>query len=173
MTEVLGDYAAYVARVEAEVNKQGIRSDELVQCDMLNIECSTNENYDNAKAALLARSAEMLSEIEHGGRLISIFGLDPALQAGSWRIPHVELLQPKPTRENIDGIDGIFFVTARGLGAFLEKHNDIAFEDKGLANRANPYVELKGETDGAVWAVKFHDRHMGAVLGIEQLLGEA
>lgn len=173
MTEVLGDYAAYVARVEAEVNKRGIQTDELVQCDMLNIECSTNENYDNAKAALLARSAVMLSEIEHGGRLISIFGLDPALQAGNWQIPHVELLQPKPTRENIDGIDGIFFVTARGLGVFLEKHKDIAFENKGLANKANPYVELKGATDGTTWAVKFHDRHMGAVLGIEQLLEEA
>lgn len=173
MIELLGDYAAYVARAESEVNKRGIQTDELVQCDMLNIECSTNENYDKVKTALLAQSAKLLSEIEHGGRLISILGMEPALQAGAWQIPHVELLQPKPTRENIDGIDGIFFVTARGLDAFLEKHKDVTFEDKGLTNKANPYVELKGEADGEPWAVKFHDRHMGAVLGIEQLLEEA
>lgn len=83
-------------------------------------------------------------------------------------MPYIELLQPKPTRENRDGIDGIFFVTNVALSEFVARHQDIAFETKGLANQANPYVELK--TDDV--AVKFHDRHMGAVLQIEQLLEE-
>lgn len=165
MSEILGDYASYIVNAQEMIGKHGVGQEEIVQCDMLNYECNTAVRYDEVKAALL-QSAKLLSEIEHGGRFISIFQATPALEAGQWRVPHIELLQPKPTRENIDGIDGIFFVTDVSLPAFLERHQDIAFETKGLINRANPYVELKA--DGV--AVKFHDRHMGAVLEIEKVL---
>lgn len=163
MTELLGDYQDYVARAEAGIAAQGIAPSELAQADMLNIECSTDERYERVKAEL-RKAAELLSEIEHNGRLISIFEMNEALTAGAWAIPHVELLAPKPTRENNDGIDGMFFVTTTRLAKFLKVHKDIRFEEKGLNNDANPYVELKGDE----WAVKFHDRHMGAVLDIEQ-----
>lgn len=163
MAEILGDYRGFVTQAEALLYEKGIiPSSEVVQCDMLNYECDTNERYDEVKDALL-RSAKILSEIEHGGRLVSIFQLDSALQAGNWRIPYVELLQPKPTRQNIDGIDSVFFVTEHALPDFLARHGDI-FEPKGLANEANPYVELK--KNGV--AVKLHDRHMGAALEIER-----
>ncbi len=163
MSDVLGDYAGYIEHAATMVQAHGIERDELVQCDMVNYECSTIDRYDEVKKALL-ESAKLLSEIEHGERLISIFQAEPALKAGSWHVPHIELLQPKPTRENIDGIDGIFFVTSVALPEFLSRHQDITFETKGLMNKANPYVELKAD---AV-AVKFHDRHMGAVLEIEK-----
>lgn len=167
MTEILGDYAGYVARAEAGIAAKGITSKELTQCDMLNIECSTDGRYERVKAELL-KAAELLSEIDHNGRLISIFEMHEALAAGTWSIPHVELLAPKPTRENSDGIDGVFFVTATRLARFLETHKGVKFEEKGLTNKANPYVELKGDD----WAVKFHDRHMGAVLDIERKFAE-
>lgn len=167
MIELLGDYVAFVARAEAGFSAQGISTSELAQCDMLNIECSTGERYQMLKTELL-ESAKMLSEIKHNGRLISIFEAAEPLEAGDWRIPHVELLAPKPTRENIDGIDGVFFVTTVRLASFLSKHKDVTFERKGLDNKANPYVELKGDD----WAVKFHDRHIGAVLNIEETFAE-
>ncbi len=165
MSEVLGSYKEYVARAEAMVGRHGVAAQELAQCDMINYECNTNERYDVVKQELL-QSAKLLSEIEHGGRLVSIYQNDPALEAGQWRVPYVELLQPKPTRENIDGIDGLFFVTSVALSKFLERHSDVPFETKGLVNAANPYVELKADDV----AVKFHDRHMGAVLQIETML---
>ncbi len=167
MSELLGDYGAFITRVETLADKNGIAMDEVVQCDMLNYECDTNERYDEVKAALL-RSAELLSEIEHGGRLIAILESKPALRAGTWRVPYIELLQPKPTRANIDGIDSVFFVTATDVRSFAAAHQGVAFDTKGLSNKANPYVELKG--DGV--AVKFHDRHMGAVLDIERTFEE-
>jgi predicted metalloenzyme YecM len=165
MTEILGDYVTFIADVERVLEARGIAADELTQCDMLNYECSTNERYDEVKKALEG-SARILNETEHGGRLIAILQAEPRLIAGDWRVPYIELLQPKPTRENIDGIDSVFFVTALALPEFLKQHADVDFETKGLANKANPYVELK--TDGI--AVKFHDRHMGAVLEIERVL---
>ncbi len=168
MTEILGSYARFIADTEEMIGRHGITTDELTQCDMVNYECSTNERYADVKAALL-QSATLLSETEHGGRLISIFQADPALVAGNWRVPYIELMQPKPTRENADGIDGVFFVTAIALPEFLKRHEGTPFETKGLANAANPYVELKA--DGV--AVKFHDRHMGAVLEIERTSKES
>lgn len=168
MTELLGDYAGYVTRAEAVV-AQFVEPYELVQCDMLNYETPTNERYDEIKAALL-KSANLLSEIEHGGRLISIFHMAPPLRAGDRYVPYVELLQPKPTRQNIDGIDSVFFVTNVAIDAFLAAHPEIAkqADAKGLGNAANPYVELKGEIDGEKWAVKLHDRNMGVVLDVEK-----
>lgn len=168
MTEILGDYAAYVARAEAAV-AGFVEPYELVQCDMLNYETPTNERYDEIKAALL-KSANLLNEIEHGGRLISIFQMTPPLQVGDRYVPYVELLQPKPTRQNTDGIDSVFFVTNVAIDAFLADHPEIAkqADSKGLSNTANPYIELKGETDGEKWAVKLHDRNMGVVLDVEK-----
>jgi predicted metalloenzyme YecM len=168
MSDVLGDYQSYILNAAEMVRTHGVETNELTQCDMVNYECNTNERYDELKAALL-QSAKLLSEIEHGGRLISIFQAEPLLQAGEWRVPHIELLQPKPTRENIDGIDGVFFVTSVALSEFLQRHKEIPFETKGLANKANPYVELKADDV----AVKFHDRHIGAVLEIEHMLEES
>ena len=165
MNEIIGDYEPFIAAAQGMIGQHGIAVDELTQCDMVNYECSTNERYDQVRSALL-QSAMLVSEIEHGGRLIGIFQANPALEAGSWRVPYIELMQPKPTRENLDGIDSIFFVTAVALPEFLKRHDDIEFETKGLANTANPYVELKADEI----AVKFHDRHMGAVLEIEKLL---
>lgn len=163
--DALGKYERYVQQASAMLETQGILLNELVQCDMINYECDTNERYAEVKEVLL-RSAEMVSEIEHGGRLVSIYQAHRPLLAGQWNIPYIELLQPKPTRENRDAIDGIFFVTATSLVDFLERHQDIPFDTKGLTNSANPYVEMKVNDV----AVKFHDRHMGAVLGIEQAL---
>lgn len=165
MSDILGDYASYIASVQEMLRQQGIQAHELTQCDMLNYECYSNERYDEMKE-LLQQSTKLLSEIEHGGRLVSIYQNAEPLVAGQWRVPYIELLQPKPTRENIDGIDGIFFVTSIALPDFLSLHEGIDFERKGLDNPANPYVELKAE--GV--AVKFHDRHMGAVLQIEKML---
>ena len=165
---LLGNYQEYIQHAEVKLRTYHITADELTQCDMLNYECSTNERYDNMKRTLMS-TATLINEIEHGGRLISVFRSNPLLQAGSWQIPYIELLQPKPTRENRDGIDGIFFVTNVAMSDFLRRHPDVPFETKGMANVANPYVELKMDDV----AVKFHDRHMGAVLQIETMLSQS
>lgn len=165
--EALGDYAEYIKTAEDVLRQKGVGSHELVQCDMVNYECPTNERYDEMMLEL-QKQARLLNETTHGGRLISIFRADPQLRAGDRRVPYIELLQPKPTRDNIDGIDGIFFVTVDELPVFVAKHPKLKFDTKGLANNHNPYVELK--TEGV--SVKFHDRHMGAVLGMEKRIDQ-
>lgn len=104
--------------------------------------------------------------------MISILQATPALEVGKWRVPYIELLQPKPTRENIDGVDSVFFVANTDIEDFVANHSvpeGVSYDDKGLKNKANPYVEYK---NGTV-AVKIHDLHMGAVLRTEKTFVEA
>jgi predicted metalloenzyme YecM len=167
MSEILGDYRGYVSRAGGLLSANNIESHELVQCDTLCIECSTNDRYEDVKRAL-ARTTKLLSERDVNGRLVSILQAEPLLAAGDWNIPYIELLQPKPTRENIDGIDCVFFVTALPVRDFASRHDDVQFKDKGLANKTHPYIELKGDDV----AIKFHDRHFGSVVDLERVLDE-
>lgn len=160
--EVLGNYPDYVSRAEQLLSAHNIDPSELEQCDTLCYECDTNERYEEVKEALL-RSAKFLSEKETNGRLVSIIEAEPPLEAGDWYMSYIELLQPKPTRKNIDGIDCIFFVTKTPVREFYEKHSDVPFETKGLANEHHPYIELKGDDV----AIKFHDMNFGAVVDLE------
>ena len=161
--EILGDVRGYESRTEKVLAEYGIGRDEFVQCDTLCYECNTNERYEEVKQALV-RSAVLLSERPTNGREVSILEVNPSVELGSWSIPYIELLQPKPTRENIDGIDCVFFVTKTPIRDFYEKHPDVPFEPKGLKNEHHPYIELKG--DGV--AIKFHDMNFGQVVELEQ-----
>lgn len=164
--EKLGDYRDYVTEAGRLLGWEGIGKHELTQCDTIAYECSTNERYEELKKALVSSAAKLLSEHETNGRLVSILEAYPPLDAGNWHVPYIELMQPKPTRENIDGIDCVFFVTAYPVREFVEHHPTVEFETKGLANKLHPYIELKGEDV----AVKFHDRHFGSVVDIEHAL---
>lgn len=165
--EIIGDYRGYVSRVEGLLSEHDIDSDELKQCDTLCYECDTNERYDEVKTALV-RSAKMLSERETNGRLVSIIEVDPPLETDNWRIPYIELLQPKPTRQNIDGIDCVFFVTKSSVREFHQQYPDVNFEAKGIANEHHPYIELKGDDV----AIKFHDMNFGEVVDLERAVTE-
>lgn len=163
--EILGDYRGFVSQVEGMLDELSINRDELAQCDTLAYEVNSNERYDEVKRQL-ARSADMLSEREVNGRLVSILAVDPPLKTDNWNIPYIELLQPKPGREYKEGLDCAFFVTALPLPRFLAKHTDITFDTKGLENELNSYVEYVGEHV----SFKLHDKHFGAVIELEERL---
>jgi predicted metalloenzyme YecM len=160
--EILGDYRDYMARVDTVLRESEILSSELTQCDTLVYEVETNERYEEVKSEI-AEEAIIIAERPTNGRLVSIFMIDPSLQTDNWQISYIELLQPKPTRENKEQIDGVMCVTALPMNAFLKKHDTVPFDKKGLSNKLNPYVELKSEGI----SVKFHSKHMGSVIELE------
>lgn len=165
MEDILGDYRGYISRAGDLLSANGISDDEVTQCDTIAYECTTNERYEQVKQAL-GQLATIVSEYEVNGRLVSIIQCDPALAAGKWQVPYIELLQPKTTRENNDGIDCVFFVTSVAVRKFMGRHADVPFVDKGLANGVHPYIELKGDDV----AVKFHGMHFGTVIDVEKAL---
>ena len=163
MKEIIGDYEAFVANADALLASHEIESQEIVQCDTICYRVETNERYDDVKQQL-ARRAMMIDETEVNGRLIAVFAPHEPLRAGMWQsISYIELPQPKPGRFYPEGIDHVQYVTRRSLSDFHQAHTEVSFEEKGLESKLNPLLKLIGEDV----SVKFHDKHMGAVIALE------
>lgn len=163
MQEIIGDYELFIEKADTLVAEQGIDADELVQCDTICYRVETNERYDEIKHQLAA-VALMIDETEVNGRLITVFAAHSPLRAGKWQsISYIEIPQPKPGSYYPEGIDHVQMVTRRSLSDFQKAHGDITFEIKGLANTLNPLLKLENEEV----AVKFHDKHMGSVIELE------
>lgn len=164
MKEIIGDYEAFVARVDALVAEHSIDRDDLVQLDTICYRVETNERYDELKRRLASVALE-IDETEVNGRLISVFSLEPSLKTDVWSsISYIEIPQPKPSSPYREGIDHVQIVTRQRLSDFHTKYAQIPFEEKGLTSKLNPLLKLNGSDV----SVKFHDKHMGAVIEIER-----
>lgn len=164
MKEIIGDYEAFIEKADMLIAEHKIDTSELVQCDTICYRVETNERYDEIKRHL-ADIALMIDETEVNGRLISVFASEEPLRAGNWSsISYIEIPQPKPGSFYPEGIDHVQMVTRRSLLDFQKKHPDIAFGEKGLGDNLNSLLKLEGDDV----AVKFHDKHMGAVIALEQ-----
>lgn len=163
MKEVIGAYEAFIAKADALIAEHGIETADLVQCDTICYRVETNERYDELKRQL-AELALMVNETEVNGRLITVFAVQQPLRASQWSsISYIELPQPKPGSFYPEGIDHVQMVTRRSLSDFHRQYVGVAFEEKGLTSRLNPLLKLVGDEV----SVKFHDKHMGAVIELE------
>jgi predicted metalloenzyme YecM len=161
--EIIGNYEVAVLNAEVLLHENGIMLDDLVQCDTVCYRVETNERYGEVKQGLV-RAAILLNEVEINGRLIASFALNEPLSAGGQHaISYIELPQPKPGSHYEEGIDHVQFVTRLPLSHFQDKYRSIPFDEKGLANQLNPLLKLAGEDI----SIKFHDKHMGAVVAFE------
>lgn len=164
MKVILGNYESFISSADTLLKSSGIDRSDIVQCDTVCYRVETNERYDELKLQL-ASCALMVSESEVNGRDIAVYSLEEPLVVGDWSsISFIELPQPKPDNKYIEGIDHVQFVTRQGLAVFRSKYSGIRFDEKGLANKLNPLLKL--EADGV--ALKLHDKHMGAVIELEQ-----
>lgn len=163
MNKIIGDYDHFIRQADELLVSQGIELDEVVQLDTICYRVETNDRYAELKQQL-ALVALLISETEVNGRLVAVFEPYQPLRTQNWNtISYVELPQPKPGSFYPEGIDHVQYVTRRGLSDFYKVHSDVAFEDKGLASQLNPLLKLTG----ASVSVKFHDKHMGAVIELE------
>lgn len=164
MKDVIGDYEVFIEKADALIARQGIAAEELVQCDTICYRVETNERYKELKHQLAER-ALMISETEVNGRLIMVFAPHAPLHAGRWQsISYIEVPQPKPSSYYPEGIDHVQMVTRQALPAFHQQYGQVAFEEKGLASSLNPLLKLVGDEV----SVKFHDKHMGSVVALEE-----
>lgn len=163
MKDIIGDYESFITKADALVMAHNIASDDLVQCDTICYRVETNERYDEIKRQLAER-ALMIDETEVNGRLITVFATDTPLRVGKWEsISYIEVPQPKPGSYYPEGIDHVQMVTRRSLADFHARYVSVPFEEKGLVNQINPLLKLVGEEV----SVKFHDKHMGSVIEME------
>lgn len=167
MKEILGEYETFVINVNRGLEECGIDRSELAMMDHICYRVETLERYDEMKRKL-GEVARLLSETEVSGRLIATYECDEPLEAGGWRIPCIELPQPKDGSPYLEGLEHVELVTVSGLDLFETKHSELPFNHAGMSKTINPELGLKH----AGISVKFHEQPLGAVVRIENRLGK-
>lgn len=165
MKDVLGDYEPFVENINEGLKRVGIARDELAMMDHLCYRVETLERYDEMKRKLGER-AVLLGETEISGRLIATYECNIPLEVDGWRIPCIELPQPKEGSPYPEGLEHAELVTISGLNLFEAQHPDLPFNYAGMSKSINPELGLKHEGI----SVKFHEQPLGAVVRIENRL---
>lgn len=165
MKKILGDYEAFVDRLNAGLERAGIDRDELAMCDHLCYRVETNARYVEMKQKL-AQVALVIGETEVAGRMIATFEFMEPLDAGGWKIPYLELPQPKNGSPYPEGLEHAEFVVIGALERFQKRHRDLPFKTTAMDRALNPELGLKQPG----LSVKFHMAPLGAVIGIEKRL---
>lgn len=165
MKQVIGDYETFVQKTNESLVEAGIKRSELAMLDHICYRVETLARYKEL-LKLLGGKALLLGEAKISGRMIATFEFAEPLGADGWRIPYLELPQPKDGSPYPEGLEHAEFVVVGSLERFLERHHALPFVTTGLGKTLNPEIGLKQEG----LSVKFHEAQLGAVIGIEDRL---
>lgn len=168
MKELIGDYEPFVENIGQGLKQVGIDRDELSMMDHICYRVETNGRYYEMLSEL-AKRAILLGENEISGRMIATFEFHDYLEVDGWRIPYLELPQPKEGSPYPEGLEHAELVVVGSLEAFRARHDELDFDDKGMSKAINPELGLKT----AGMSVKFHEQQLGAVVRIEERLKNA
>lgn len=167
LRDVIGDYDGFVGDINRGLEIAGIDRSELGMCDHICYRVETNQRYREL-AQKLGRFADMIGEVEVGGRPISTFELYEPIEVGGWAIPCIELPAPKEKSFYKEGLEHAEFVVLGSLGGFQKQHRELVFNEKAKSKQINPEISLKTP----LMSVKFHEIPLGAVVRLEGRLGK-
>ncbi len=166
MKKIIGDYETFVGNIDDQLKVLEIdRFSELAMCDHLCYRVQEPERYIEM-SKILGRHANLIGEVEVGGRPISTFELDKPLVTSGWTIPCIELPSPKEGSFYPEGLEHAEFVVIGSLDKFATRHRNLPFDAKAMNKTVNPELGLK--TDHL--SVKFHEIALGAVVRLEKRL---
>ena len=168
MKELIGDYEQFVANINWGLYELGIETTDLVMMDHLCYRVETERRYHELRRQI-GRTATLLGETEVSGRLIAVFDFPEPLEVGGWRIPSLELPQPKQRSPYHEGLEHAEFVTVGSLDWFQGKYEHLPFTHNGMNKKLNPEIGLRH----AGISVKFHEQPLGAVVRTEKRLKQA
>lgn len=167
MKDILGDYEAFIGAIDRGLEAAGIKRDELVMMDHVCYRVETIERYHQLRSKF-GEEAVFLGENDVNGRMIAVFEFKEYLLGSGWTVPYLELPAPKEGSLYTEGLEHAELVVAGSLERFLDRHQDLEFDLKGMSKVINPEAGLKT----AAMSVKFHEQALGAVVRIENRLSE-
>lgn len=163
VSEIIGDYKTHIGDQTAQLEAIGIDRLDLAMLDHICYRVETLARYD-AMQKDIGQIALLLDESEVSGRLISTFEFFEPLDVAGWRIPYLELPQPKEGSPYVEGLEHSEFVIVGSLKRFQAKYPNIDFSTGALDKPLNPELGLKLPN----LSVKFHELQLGTVTRIEQ-----
>lgn len=168
MIEILGDYKTFITDTSKGLEQAGIDRSELAMMDHICYRVETIERYKEMFKSL-GTIANMIGEVDVAGRPIASFELNEPLRADGWVVPYLELPAPKDGSPYPEGLEHAELVVIGDVEKFAQRHSGLPFNRKGMGKVINPELGLK--TDGL--SVKFHEQPLGAVVRIEDRLGQS
>jgi predicted metalloenzyme YecM len=167
MKQIIGDYEAFVRQTNEGLRRVGIKLDELAMLDHICYRVETLERYQEM-LRLLGGRALLLGEAEISNRLIATFEFEEPLKIDGWRVPYLELPQPKAGSPYAEGLEHAEFVVVKSLRRFQAEHSELPFATGEMRKPVNPGLGLRLKQHHL--SVKFHEQPLGAVVRIEQKL---
>ena len=167
MQDLIGDYEPFIENVDAGLKRLGIRRKEISTMDHVCYRVESYKRYAEMKAQL-AQRAFFLDESEVSGRMIATYEFDSPLEVAGWRVPYLELPQPKKGSPHKEGLEYAGLEVVGGLDRFRRYHM-LPFDEKAMDRPINPELRLKY---GGI-SVRFHELQLGAVCRIKQQIRSA
>lgn len=167
MKELIGDYDQFVANINWGLDEMDIDRDDLAMLDHLCYRVETVRRYAELRRQI-GRKAQLLGETQVNGRAIATFEFPEPIETCGWRIPYLELPEPKRGSPYEEGLEHAEFVTVGSLDWFEGRYEHLAFTHNGMNKAINPELGLKH----AGISVKFHEQPLGAVVRLENRLAE-
>jgi uncharacterized protein len=164
LTRVLGDVNAFLDRVFARLEQNGIDVS-AYEMDHICYRTDSRKLYDQ-KVLEMCRVGEFVAESFVNGRPIAIFKLlQPYTYKG--RTFHlVEIPAPKQGRPFPAGLEHAEFVIDIPLNELVSRHPSLKFNHAGLAKSFNAEVELAfGDC-----AVKFHQMSLQNIIELDSTM---
>ena len=135
-----------------------------MKMDHLCYRCEYLEEYQEMKK-LISEFSILLTEEIIGGRPISTFLLDRAIESRGRKIYLIELPQPKEGSFYKSGFEHAEFVIQTDLHSFAKAYSSLNFDRKGMKKTSNADLRL---SLGGGFSVKFHENHLSVVIAEEK-----
>jgi predicted metalloenzyme YecM len=152
----------FLERLFLQMSNQSIDLENHWDIDHLCFRVSSEEHYQSKKLDF-SKFADLLTESEVNGRLISTFKLLKPVSFKKWMIHVVELPAPKKGKLTLEGFEHIEIVSDLTFDEIRTRYPKCKFDSSGLAKDFNQELEI--ELDGC--ALKFHSLSLESVVRLE------
>jgi len=158
LESILGSPTAFLNDLFENLNKDKINISEC-ELDHLCYRVETVERYQQLKKEITS-IATLLTESPINKRPIATFELDEPIKYQSRQIHLLELPSPKENSFYKEGFEHIEFVVKQSLPDWINLHQNINFDTKGMTKKINPEIRI---SYGA-YSVKFHNFNLAYVI---------
>ncbi len=126
------------------------------ELDHIGYQASSSTDYDKLLPKF-EETGSLLHEAIVGGRRVSIIKLDSPLVYKDYRIPAIELVEPKPDQVCPSALEHAEFVLNESFDQFINKYPDVGLDTRAIDQKDFPMIKLKL---GDNIQVKFHKAHV-------------
>lgn len=130
--KILGDYDLFFAQIVENLHSLNVDIANL-PLSHLGYKCKSVEEYESVRDALLRKSDSIVENVHNGRPIAKIILSEPLQLNGGFEVSLMEIMPPKNSQAQIDGLEHCGFVVGDKLDDFVDKHKTVitGIQDQG------------------------------------------